>query len=147
MVLKVIHYYKAPGNIGFDENHFKQSVLTIVTSSTFFLCSSIVVWELDRSKLYICEIYSKFNDENYQRSYVSQILEDDSKVFHDWINCEILVPGYLIPGSTRVDRNYLSLEIKGGFLETTRFKTTLEEISPRNVLIINNTATSNEGGF
>lgn len=122
MVLEVIHYYKAPGNIGFDENNFQQSVFTIITSSTFFLSNSIVTWELDRSKLYICEVYSEFNDEVYEKSYVSQILEDDNKVFHDWINCEILVPSYFILDFSKADRNYLSLEIKYGCIEAIGYR-------------------------
>jgi len=91
MILEVIHYYSAPGNVDIGEN-LKKSMFTIITTSTFFLSNSIVTWELNRGKLYICEIYSRFNDETYQNSFVNQILEDDNKVFHDWINCDILVP-------------------------------------------------------
>ena len=126
MILEVIHYYSGPGNADFDEN-LKKSILTIITTSTFFLSNSIVTWELNRGKLYICEIYSKFNDEAYQKSYVYQILEDDNKVFHDWINCEILVPGYLIPGSNKAKVNYLSIKIKNGCIEATECRPVLAE--------------------
>ncbi len=121
MVLEVIHYYKAPGNADSDED-LKHGVFTIVTTSTFFLSNSIVTWELNKSKLYICEIYSKFDDEVYQKSYVKEILEDDNKVLHDWINCEILVPGYFIPDFSKADRSYLSLEIKYGCIEVIGYR-------------------------
>ncbi|WP_123868072.1 hypothetical protein [Chryseobacterium lactis] len=81
-------------------------MFTIITTSTFFLSNSIVTWELNRGKLYICEIYSRFNDEVYQKSYVNQILEDDNRVFHDWINCEILVPGNLFLGFNKTEGDY-----------------------------------------
>jgi hypothetical protein len=125
MVLEVIHYYTAPGNAGFVAD-LKQSVFTIVTVSTFFLSNCVIIWELNNGKLYICEIYSK-HDETYEKSYVNQILEDDNKVFHDWINCEILVPGYLIPDYTKTNENYLSIKIKNGCVEAVEFKTILEE--------------------
>ncbi|SEW49370.1 hypothetical protein SAMN05421841_4148 [Chryseobacterium wanjuense] len=97
-------------------------MFTIITTSTFFLSNSIVTWELNKGKLYICEIYSKFNDEAYQKTYVNQILEDDNKAFHDWINCEILVPGYLIPCFNKAKGDYLSIKIKGGCIEATEYK-------------------------
>ncbi|WEK69482.1 MAG: hypothetical protein P0Y62_16805 [Candidatus Chryseobacterium colombiense] len=78
-------------------------MFTIITASTFFLSNSIVTWELNRGKLYICQIYSRFNDETYQKPYVNQILKDDNKVFHDWINCDILVPGNLIPSFNKAE--------------------------------------------
>jgi hypothetical protein len=131
MVLEVIHYYNAPGNVDFDED-LEKGMFTIVTTSTFFLNNSIVTWELNRGKLYICEIYDKFNDEVYQKSYVNQILEDDNKVFHDWINCEILAPSYLIPGNTKVD-GYFSIKIKNGCVEDVKFKTILEEYNQQNM--------------
>lgn len=125
MVLEVIQFY-IPGNIGFNED-LKQSVFTIITTSTFFLSNSIITWELNRGKLYICEIYSRFNDEAYQKTCVNQILEDDNKVFHDWINCEILVPGYLIPSFNKAKGNYLSIKIKDGCIETTECIQIFEE--------------------
>ncbi|WP_312288391.1 hypothetical protein [Chryseobacterium gleum] len=126
MVLDVIHYYNAPGNVDIGEN-LKKSMFTIITTSTFFLSNSIVTWEVNRGKLYICEIYSKFNDEAYQKSYVHQILEDDNKVFHDWINCYILVPGNLIPGFNKAEGNYLSIKIKSGRIEVIEYRLVLAE--------------------
>lgn len=113
MILEVIHYYSTPGNVDFGEN-LKQGTFTIITTSTFFLSNSIVTWELNRGRLYICEIYSRFNDEVYQKTYVNQILEDDNKVFHDWINCEILLPGYLIPCLTKLRGIISQLKSKVG---------------------------------
>jgi hypothetical protein len=124
MVLEVIHYYTVPDNIDIDKD-LKQGMFIIVTTSTFFLSNCVITWQLSNGKLYICEIYSK-HDEIYEKSYVNQILEDDNKVFHDWINCEILAPGYLIPGNAKVD-GYFSIKIKNGCVEDVNFKTILEE--------------------
>ena len=126
MILEVIHYYSAPGNVDFGEN-LKKSMFTIITTSTFFLSNSIITWELNRGKLYICQIYSRFNDETYQKSYVNQILEDDNKVFHGWINCDILVPGNLIPSFNKAEKNYLLIKIKGGYMEATECRPILAE--------------------
>lgn len=121
MVLEVIHYYIISGNVDFDKD-LKQDVFIIVTTSTFFLSNCVIAWQLNNGKLYICEIYSK-HDETYEKSYVNQILEDDNKVFYDWINCKILAPGYLISSNTKVD-SYLSIKIKNGCVEDVMFKTT-----------------------
>lgn len=126
MILKVIHYYSAPGNVDIGEN-LQKSIFIIITTSTFFLSNSIVTWEVNRGKLYICEIYSRFNDEAYQKSYVNQILEDDNKIFHDWINCDILVPGNLISDSNKAKVNYLSIKIKSGCIEATECRPVLAE--------------------
>lgn len=126
MILEVLHYYSAPGNVDIDEN-LKKSMFIIITTSTFFLSNSIVTWELNRGKLYICEIYSRFNDEAYQKSYVNQIIEDDNKIFHDWINCDILVPGNLIHGFNKAKVNYLSIKIKSGCIEATAYRSVLAE--------------------
>jgi len=125
MVLETIQFY-IPGNIGFDKG-LDKGVFTIITTSTFFLSNSIVTWELNKGKLYICEIYSKFNNESYQKTCVNQILEDDNKVFHDWISCEILIPGYLIPDFNKAEENYLSIKIKDGCIETIECKQIFEE--------------------
>ncbi|MDO3427172.1 hypothetical protein QWT87_20030 [Chryseobacterium sp. APV1] len=100
MILEVIHYYSALGNVGFGEN-LKKNIFTIITTSTL-------------------------------KSYINEILEDANKIFHDWINCEILAPGYLIPGNTKVD-GYFSIKIKNGCVEDVKFKTILEEYN-QNIL-------------
>ncbi|MFN1217150.1 hypothetical protein ACKW6Q_09200 [Chryseobacterium kwangjuense] len=130
MVLEVIHYYTVPSNIDIDKG-LKQGMFIIVTTSTFFLSNCVIAWQLNNGKLYICEIYSK-HDKTYEKSYVNQILEDDNKVFHDWLNCEILAPGYLIPGNIKVD-GYFSIKIKNGCVEDVKFKTILEEYNQQNM--------------
>lgn len=119
MTLEVFHYYNAPGNINLEDN-LKNGVITLVSFSSLF-SNSIITWELNKGKLWMCEMYSKFYEE-YERADNEELIVEGKKTHHDWLDCEILVPTYIIPMCPQLQGNHLQINIKGGYIERVKSK-------------------------
>lgn|GEM_PF-1351791 len=124
MSLKVLHYYILE-NEGHLERDLTNGIIRFTARSSFFLTNCIIVWEMNRGRLYICEIYSK-NNGTYQKTFIDQILEDDNKNFLDWFDCDVTIPSYLIPNFPKQQETHLLINIKDGFLQTSEYLTVNE---------------------
>lgn len=114
MTLEVFHYYNAPGNINLEDD-LTHGVITFISSSTMF-SNSIITWELNRGRLYMCEMYSKFYKE-YERADNEELIVDGKKTYHDWLDCQILIPIYIIPNCPKTIGTHYHISIKKGYLD------------------------------
>lgn len=124
MTLQAIHYYNAPGNINLEDD-FKNGVITFVSFSTMF-SNSVITWELNKGKLWICEMYSKFYKE-YERADNEELIVDGKKTYHDWLDCQILIPVYIIPICPQVVGTHYQINIKNGYLDGYKIITVYDE--------------------
>lgn len=124
MTLNVINLYNAPGNTNLEDN-FKNGVITFISSSTLF-SNSIITWELNKGKLWMCEMYSKFKDE-YERSDDENLIINGKKTYHDWIDCEIIIPTYIIPNCPQLRGNHLLITIRNGYIKSVKSKMVYNE--------------------
>lgn len=123
MSLKALQYYKLE-NEGHFESDLNNGIIRFIAKSSFFLTNCIIVWEINRGQLFICEIYSKWNG-TYEKTYIDQILEDDNKNFLDWFDGDIIIPSYLIPNFPQQE-THLLIKIKDGFFQTSEYLTVNE---------------------
>lgn len=124
MTLQAIHYYNAPGNINLEDD-FKNGVITFVSFSTMF-SNSVITWELNKGKLWICEMYSKFYKE-YERADNEELIVDGKKTYHDWLDCQILIPLYIIPNCSKTTGTHYHIHIKNGYLDGYKLITVYDE--------------------
>lgn len=124
MTLEVFHYYNAPGNTNLKHD-LKNGVITMVSFSSLF-SNSIITWELNNGKLWICEMYSNFYGE-YERADNEELIVDGKKTFHDWLDCEILIPTYIIPFCPQLKGNHLQVTVRGGYIERVKSKIVYDE--------------------
>lgn len=124
MTLQAIHYYNAPGNINLEDD-FKNGVITFVSFSTMF-SNSVITWELNKGKLWICEMYSKFYEE-YERADNEELIVDGKKTYHEWLDCQILIPIYIIPNCPKTIGTHYQINIKNGYLDTYNFITIYDD--------------------
>ena len=124
MSLIVFQYYtiQSQGNL---ESDITDGIIRFSARSSFFLSNCIIVWEINRGQLFICEIYSKCNG-TYEKNYIDNLLEDDNKNFLDWFDCDIIIPSYLIPNFPKQQETHLLIKIKDGFFETSELLTVNE---------------------
>lgn len=124
MTLEVFHYYNAPGNINLEDD-FKNGVITFVSFSTMF-SNSVITWELNKGKLWMCEMYSKF-DKEYERADNEELIVDGKKTYHDWLDCEILIPIYIIPNCQKTIGTHYHISIINGYLDGYKIITVYDE--------------------
>lgn len=124
MILEVFHYYNAPGNVNLEDD-IANGVITLVSISSLFN-NSIITWELNKGKLWMCEMYSKFYGE-YERADNEELIIDGMKTYHDWLDCQILIPTYLIPTCQQVLGTHYQITIKNGYLDIYNFITIYDE--------------------
>lgn len=125
MTLEIFHYYNAPGNINLEDD-FRNGVITFVSFSTLF-SNSIISWQLNKGKLYMCEMYSKFYEE-YERADNEELIVDGKKTYHDWLDCQILIPIYIITNCTKTIGTHYQISIKRGYLEGYKIITVYDEL-------------------
>lgn len=114
MQLEVFHYYNAPGNINLEDD-LKNGVITLVSFSSLF-SNSIITWELNKGKLWMCEMYSNFYGE-YERTDIEELIIDGMKTYHEWLDCQILIPTYVIPNCPQTTGTHYHINIKNGYLD------------------------------
>lgn len=124
MTLEVFHYYNAPGNINLEDD-LTNGVITLVSFSSLFN-NSVITWELNKGKLWICEMYSKF-DEEYERADNEELIVDGKKTYHGWLDCQILIPIYIIPYCPKEIGTHYHISIKKGYLEGCKIITVYDE--------------------
>ncbi|WP_139421218.1 hypothetical protein [Chryseobacterium mulctrae] len=88
--------------------------------------NSVITWELNKGKLWICEMYSKFYKE-YERADNEELIVDGKKTYHDWLDCQILVPTYIIPICPQVVGTHYQINIKNGYLDGYKIITVYDE--------------------
>lgn len=124
MTLEVFHYYNAPGNINLEDD-LTNGVITLVSFSSLFN-NSVIIWELNRGRLYMCEMYSKFYKE-YERADNEELIVDGQKTHHEWLNCQILIPIYIIPNCSKEIGTHYHINIKNGYLDGYKIITVYDE--------------------
>lgn len=125
MNLKVIHFYKGKGNLNLEDDLANGKVEFITITG---LCTNTVeVWELVKGQLLLCEMYSKF-DEDYERSDSEYFFTDNKKTFHDWINCEVLIPISILPYNHQFKGTHLRIDIANGYLQDFKPMTIYDEL-------------------
>lgn len=80
----------------------------------------------DMTMVYMCEMYSKFYKE-YERADNEELIVDAQKTYHEWLNCQILIPIYIIPNCPKEIGTHYHINIKNGYLDGYKIITVYDE--------------------